>query len=202
MSSICPETALLPQGMQILHPYDIMLLPPALAGSPPGQPHPWRQTSLPGSVAPWTPDNGDTPLTPGGAPPHETPARRRCLLRSTASRQGGWVLPERTVTAIGNAKRIRNERLSFRLTKEERAAFDVKWKLSGLPIHAFIMKCICKQNIIIRPGADLLIVQIKRVGNNLNQIAHKVNAGQIRDCSAELQSIRDELRKLREAWQL
>lgn len=55
--------------------------------------------------------------------------------------------------------------------------------------------------MVIRPGADLLIVQIKRIGNNLNQIARRVNAGQVADCRTELQAIRDELEKLRREWQ-
>lgn len=68
-------------------------------------------------------------------------------------------------------------------------------------MHAFLMECMRKKKIVIKPGADLLILQIKRVGNNLNQIAHRVNAGQITDCRAELRAIRDELEKIRVEWQ-
>ena len=68
-------------------------------------------------------------------------------------------------------------------------------------MHAFLMECLRKKEIVVRPGADLLVVQLKRLGNNLNQIAHKVNAGQIIDCRAQLQEIRDELALLRSEWQ-
>lgn len=68
-------------------------------------------------------------------------------------------------------------------------------------MHEFLMDCLRRKVIIVRPGADLLVLQIKRVGNNLNQLTRKVNAGQITDCRAELRAIRDELKKIRVEWQ-
>lgn len=99
------------------------------------------------------------------------------------------------------AKRIRSEQIIIRLTPAERAQFESKRNLTGLTMHAFLMECMRKKKMVIKPGADLLILQIKRVGNNLNQIAHRVNAGQITDCRAELRAIRDELEKIRVEWQ-
>ena len=68
-------------------------------------------------------------------------------------------------------------------------------------MHAFLIECLQNKQIVIRPGADLLVVQLKRIGNNLNQIARRVNAGQIIDCRVQLQEIRDELAQLRNEWQ-
>lgn len=91
--------------------------------------------------------------------------------------------------------------MSFRLTPDERDELDRKRRLSGLTLHEFIMALLRRRKIIVRPGADLLIVQIKRIGNNLNQLTYRANAGQIRDCRTELQQIRSELEKIRNAWQ-
>ena len=87
------------------------------------------------------------------------------------------------------------------LTAEERELFDTKRALSGMKMHEFLMSCLRKKKIVVKPGADMLIVQIKRIGNNLNQIAHRINAGQLTDCRAELREIRDELKAMRSEWQ-
>lgn len=99
------------------------------------------------------------------------------------------------------ANRTRSECISFRLTSEERALFDTRRKLSGLKMHEFLVELLKKKKFVVKPGGDIVVVQLKRIGNNLNQIAHKVNAGQIKDCRAELRQIRDELARLRTAWQ-
>lgn len=68
-------------------------------------------------------------------------------------------------------------------------------------MHEFIMALLRRRKIIVKPGAEILAAQIKRIGNNINQLTHRANAGQITDCRAELRQIRDELEKLRKAWQ-
>lgn len=73
--------------------------------------------------------------------------------------------------------------------------------MSGLTMREFLMECLKRKKIVVRPGADLVVVQLKCIGNNLNQIAHRVNAGQLTDCRAELREIRDELAALRSEWQ-
>lgn len=87
------------------------------------------------------------------------------------------------------------------LTDEERQLFDKKRALSGMTMHEFLMSCLQNKKIVVKPGADMLIVQIKRIGNNLNQITRRINAGQLTDCRAELREIRDELAALRSEWQ-
>lgn len=99
------------------------------------------------------------------------------------------------------ANRKRNETISFRLTINERRRLEAKRKLSGMPMHEFIMECLNHTTINVRPGANRLVVETKRIGNNLNQIARRVNAGQITDCRRELRSIENELTALRREWQ-
>ena len=55
--------------------------------------------------------------------------------------------------------------------------------------------------MIIKKGADKIVSQLKYMGNNLNQIAHKVNSGQIKDCSFELEKIYMALEAVRKEWQ-
>lgn len=147
-----------------------------------------------GCTAPGPHALGTPPITPGGALPR-TP-RGGSLLRSTGR---DAAVTERKEKLIANRKR--NANVSFKLTPYEKRQFETKRKLSGLTTHEFVMTCIANTPVIIRPGANRLIIEIKRVGNNLNQIAHKVNAGQVTDCRDELRSIQNELTEIRNKWQ-
>jgi len=57
----------------------------------------------------------------------------------------------------------------------------------------YIRKCILDKNIIVIPGIRDLIVDLKRIGNNLNQLTHRVNAGEVTVLGDNLKEINDDL---------
>ncbi|MCQ4021773.1 plasmid mobilization relaxosome protein MobC [Ruminococcus sp. zg-924] len=73
-------------------------------------------------------------------------------------------------------KRKRNQTLSIRLTQSEKTALLSKAQKSKLTLTDYILKSSLQTEIKV---VDLqpLLIEMKRIGNNLNQIARKINSG-------------------------
>lgn len=73
--------------------------------------------------------------------------------------------------------RKRNISLSIRLTESEKFKIVTKANAAGMNINEYIIAASLKTEI--RPPLDLspLLIELKRIGNNLNQITTKINAG-------------------------
>ena len=73
----------------------------------------------------------------------------------------------------------RTHMISVRLTDAERRKLSQICAVSGLPVSAAIREMIGGVTIRQRPPQELhdLYVEINRIGNNINQIARKANAG-------------------------
>ena len=78
----------------------------------------------------------------------------------------------------------RNESIYLRLTKEEKENIKEKADLSNMTISEFIRQSVLtasvKINIINRKDnkqLQELIYQLSKIGTNINQIAHQMNAG-------------------------
>ena len=88
------------------------------------------------------------------------------------------------------ANRTRNKCLSVRLNDSEYR------KQRELVVSALL-----GYPIIIKEGGTELVRELKAIGNNINQIARKVNSGEIRDCTMQLVQIQKNLEELTERWQ-
>lgn len=66
--------------------------------------------------------------------------------------------------------------MNIRLTQSEKSAIISKAKKSKLTLTEYIMKSSLQTKIKV---VDLqpLLVELKRIGNNLNQITRKINSG-------------------------
>lgn len=66
--------------------------------------------------------------------------------------------------------------MSIRLTESEKSAIISKAKKSKLAMTKYILKSSLQTEIKV---VDLqpLLVELKRIGNNLNQITRKINSG-------------------------
>ena len=66
--------------------------------------------------------------------------------------------------------------MSIRLTQSEKSAIISKAKKSKLTLTEYVLKSSLQSEIKV---IDLqpLIVELKRIGNNLNQITRKINSG-------------------------
>ena len=96
---------------------------------------------------------------------------------------------------------IRDSNIGLRVNDREWKLIQRKVRLSGLTLREFFLRCVCGKDIIVKPGGREVVVELKRLGNNLNQLTYLANAGRIYDCAQELQHIYAEVREVRRAWQ-
>ncbi len=105
----------------------------------------------------------------------------------SCGKQSGWLSAEPRKhgqkpepTLIWRCRKIenrkRNQTLSIRLTQAEKSAICKKSKKAHLTLTEYILKSSLQTEIKV---VDLqpLLVELKRIGNNLNQITRKINSG-------------------------
>ena len=75
--------------------------------------------------------------------------------------------------------RVREEQVNFRCTEAERQAIEEMFQTSGEKnFNTFLRKMVMNGYIVNVDYQDLkdLIYEINKIGTNINQIAHRVNA--------------------------
>ena len=73
------------------------------------------------------------------------------------------------------AKRKRNQTISIRLTTEEKKEIITKAKQAQMTLTDYLITCSRNTNITVTDPSEVL-VELKRIGNNINQIARKINS--------------------------
>lgn len=75
--------------------------------------------------------------------------------------------------------RRRDKTLTIRLTDSEKKKIIAKSRKAKMSATDFII--VCADNAVIKTPEDLrpVVSQLKRIGNNINQIAVKVNSGAV-----------------------
>ena len=96
------------------------------------------------------------------------------------------------------AKRKRGKQVAFRMTGEEFEALMKKIEESGMSQQQYLIKCTTEKPIVNTSGIKEITPELKRIGNNLNQIAKSCNQGQ-KASYGEVQRLGKELN---EVWQL
>ena len=70
--------------------------------------------------------------------------------------------------------------IAFRVTPEERAWIEKQSYGNYRRISDFVRDCVLKKDIVIVKGLDEFSLELRRIGNNLNQLTRAVNAGYVR----------------------
>ncbi len=73
--------------------------------------------------------------------------------------------------------RKRSETLTIRLTKAEKAVLTAKARKAKMTLTEYILAISKDTKIVLPPDTAPIVLELKRIGNNLNQIAAKVNSG-------------------------
>ena len=97
------------------------------------------------------------------------------------------------------ANKSRPKQLSFRVNEEEYQKLQERVQESGKNQQEYILSCVLDKKIVNTDGIKELIPELKRIGNNLNQIAKKCNEGGVLPSEAEVREQGEELKKV---WQL
>lgn len=73
--------------------------------------------------------------------------------------------------------RKRAETLTIRLTSKEKEMIQKKAKKAQLSVTDFLVATSLRTEIHVSEDIKPLLIEMKRIGNNINQITMKINAG-------------------------
>jgi translation initiation factor 1 (eIF-1/SUI1) len=90
--------------------------------------------------------------------------------------------------------RKRNITLSFWLTQEELEGLKTRISNTNLNQSAYIRKSILDKSITVIPGIRDFTIELKRIGNNLNQITRLANEGSLTIIGDNMKNINEDLR--------
>ena len=90
--------------------------------------------------------------------------------------------------------RKRKNFVAFWLNEKELIQLKDKISKTNLNQSDFIRKSILNKNITVVPGIRDLIIDIKRIGNNLNQLTRSVNTGTLTVLGDDLKDIKEDLK--------
>lgn len=91
----------------------------------------------------------------------------------------------------------KNKRINIRLTEKEKKLIESKAKKCNMTITKYIINSCLKDKIIIIDGLDKVDTELRRIGNNINQLTRLSNEKIIR--AVELKELRMEVNNI---WQL
>lgn len=95
--------------------------------------------------------------------------------------------------------RKRKKQILIRATEEEYKSIEEKRIKSKLSKNDYMLHSALNKKIVVVEGVRDITLELKKVGNNLNQITKAMHEGKIQDCSHQLDKIDKELKDL---WQL
>lgn len=91
----------------------------------------------------------------------------------------------------------KDKKINIRLTEKEKNIIESKAKKSNMTITKFIVSSCLKDKIIIVNGLDKIDSELRRIGNNINQLTKLANEKII--TVVELKELRMEVNNI---WQL
>jgi hypothetical protein len=109
--------------------------------------------------------------------------------------------PGPTLKRKGNFMRKRNKTITIRVTEDEWCAIMKQVLKAGMNVTDYLVTAATNTQIYVAEDTKPLITELKRIGNNLNQITAKINAGAFRSYNfyevIELQrAIYEEVRRI------
>lgn len=94
--------------------------------------------------------------------------------------------------------RQRSKQLNIRISEDEAAKLQTLIQKSTLTQSEYLRKSILNKKITVVQELPEFTTEIKRIGNNLNQITRAVHAEQIYDCRQEIKQLQEEMKQI---WQ-
>lgn len=91
---------------------------------------------------------------------------------------------------------VKSKILKFRVTPEEKEIIDNKALSSYRLVSCYLRDCALDKQITVINGAEKIADELRRIGNNVNQIARGVNSGYVK--AVDLTETREELKAI---WQ-
>lgn len=102
-----------------------------------------------------------------------------------------------------NKNKNKTEILTFRVTPEEKELIETKALSSYRLVSMYLRDCALDKEIIVIDGVKDVATELRRIGNNLNQITKAVNSGvyavDLTETKKEVQKIWQSLNSLSQA---
>ena len=91
----------------------------------------------------------------------------------------------------------KDKKINIRLTEQEKNLIEKKANKCNMTITKFILSSCLKDKIVIINGLDKIGIELRRIGNNINQLTKLANEGSI--TTIDLKELRMEVVNI---WQL
>ena len=130
---------------------------------------------------------------------------RECIIHGLCrGKQSAWLSANRTVsgesetplskfiTTRGNLMRKRNIAIPIRVTEKELSVIDKKAARARLTRTEYLITCALGKEITLIEDLKPILADLRRIGNNLNQLTRLANMGKIQgvnlgECRAALE---------------
>lgn len=93
--------------------------------------------------------------------------------------------------------RTRPKQIVIRASEDEFKKIKSKVSKSKISQNEYLLKAILDKEIVVVDGLRELTMELKRIGNNLNQLTRSVHEGKA-NCKMELSEINEEMK---DVWQ-
>ena len=87
-----------------------------------------------------------------------------------------------------------NKRINIRLTEKEKKLIELKAKKCNMTVTKYIISSCLKDNIIVIDGLNKVDTELRRIGNNINQLTYLANSGRI--YTVDLSEVKQEIGKI------
>ena len=99
-------------------------------------------------------------------------------------------------------KEIRNQRITFRISPTEKKYLEEQAAKAHMSVSSYLIKLSENKRIIVAEKVPDLYIEIRRIGVNINQIAHMANSQkyvtepQMRETIRLLQDVKENMEKI------
>lgn len=94
-------------------------------------------------------------------------------------------------------KQNKNRYFNFRVNEKEYSAIKIKIEKSKLNTSEYLLRTAMDKDIIVISGLEEIIMQLRKIGNNINQLTKLCNQGRITNINLE-----DVKKEMKSIWQL
>ena len=94
-------------------------------------------------------------------------------------------------------KQNKNKHFNFRVNEKEYNVIKTKIEKSKLNTSKYLLRTAMDKDIIVIDGLEEIIKQLRKIGNNINQLTKLSNQGRI--TNVNLEDVKEEMKNI---WQL
>ena len=94
-------------------------------------------------------------------------------------------------------KQNKNKHFNFRVNEKEYNVIKTKIEKSKLNTSKYLLRTAMDKDIIVIDGLEEIIIQLRKIGNNINQLTKLSNQGRI--INVNLEDVKEEMKNI---WQL